>query len=202
MNKKTIFYIGFFALLVVAFLIALSFVIPNFTKSKLPPINTVKPFAFLNQDGQTVTDKTIDGKVVVVNYFFTTCKSVCPRMNNDLKPVYETFKNEPDFLMLSHTCDPERDSVPVLKHYADSMQVNTSKWQFLTGRKDSLYRMARYSYSIDDPANNVQNINDDFLHTQFVALVNKNGDVVKVYDGLKPTELKEMTERIKKLLKE
>lgn len=202
MNKKTIFYIGFFALLVVAFLIALSFVIPNFTKSKLPPINTVKPFAFLNQDGQTVTDKTIDGKVVVVNYFFTTCKSVCPRMNNDLKPVYETFKNEPDFLMLSHTCDPERDSLPVLKHYADSMQVNTSKWQFLTGRKDSLYRMARYSYSIDDPANNVQNINDDFLHTQFVALVNKNGDVVKVYDGLKPTELKEMTERIKKLLKE
>ena len=156
----------------------------------------------MNQDGQTVTDKTIDGKVVVVNYFFTTCKSVCPRMNNDLKPVYETFKNEPDFLMLSHTCDPERDSVPVLKHYADSMQVNTSKWQFLTGRKDSLYRMARYSYSIDDPANNVQNINDDFLHTQFVALVNKNGDVVKVYDGLKPTELKEMTERIKKLLKE
>jgi protein SCO1/2 len=202
MSKKTIFYIGFFIVLVSIFLFTLSSVIPGFTKSKLPPINTVKPFAFTNQNGQTITDKDIEGKVVAVNYFFTTCKSVCPRMNNALVSVYNAFKNDPDFLILSHTCDPERDSVPVLKHYADSMQVDTKKWIFLTGRKDSLYRMARYAYSIDDPANNVQNIQDDFLHTQFVALVNKNGDVVKIYDGLKPSEMKALTEKIKQLLKE
>jgi protein SCO1/2 len=202
MKKKTVFYIAFFVLLVAVFLVALSAIIPGFTKSNLPPVSTVKPFAFMNQDGQTVTNKDLDGKVVAVNYFFTTCKSVCPRMNNDLKVVYEQFKNEPGFLILSHTCDPERDSVRQLKHYADSLQVDEHKWVFVTGRKDSLYRMARYSYSIDDPANNVQNIDDDFLHTQLIALVNKNGEVVKVYDGLKPSEMKEMTGEIKKLLRE
>jgi protein SCO1/2 len=80
--------------------------------------------------------------------------------------------------------------------------VDTNKWIFLTGRKDSLYNMARHSYKIDDPANFVQNISDDFLHTQFIALVNKKGDVVKIYDGIKPSEMKEMEKDISRLLKE
>lgn len=196
------FYIVFFSVLVVGFFVALSFIIPGFTKEKFPPIGKVEPFTFINQDGQTVTQKDIAGKVVAVNFFFTTCKSVCPRMNNNLKPVYEDLKNEKDFLILSHTCDPERDSVAQLKHYADSMQVNTAKWVFLTGRKDSLYYAARNSYKIDDPHNYVQNINDDFMHTQFVALVNKKGEVVHVYDGIKSSEIREMEDAIKKLLKE
>ena len=82
------------------------------------------------------------------------------------------------------------------------MQVNTDRWQFLTGRKDSLYYMARESYKIDDPANNPQNIEDDFLHTQFIALVNKGGKVTKIYDGLKQSELSEMSKEIKRLLKD
>ena len=82
------------------------------------------------------------------------------------------------------------------------MNVNTDRWQFLTGKKDSLYFMARESYKIDDPANNPQNIEDDFLHTQFIALGNRGGEVVKIYDGLKQSEMKEMTSEIKKLLKD
>jgi protein SCO1/2 len=82
------------------------------------------------------------------------------------------------------------------------MQVNTQRWQFLTGRKDSLYYMARESYKIDDPANNPQNIEDDFLHTQFIALVDREGKVTKIYDGLKQSELSEMSEEIKRLLKD
>lgn len=73
-----------------------------------------------------------------------------------MKQVYEIYKNEPDFQILSHTCNPGTDSVPILKHYADSLQVNTKKWIFLTGRKDSLYQMARGSYLLDDPKNNVE----------------------------------------------
>lgn len=180
----------------------LSVALPGFIKPKMAPISTVQPFAFVNQDGQTVTEKDIDGKVAVVNFFFTTCRSVCPKMNNNLKPVYEKFKNEPGFLILSHTCDPARDSAAVLKHYADSMKVDTRKWIFLTGRKDSLYSAARHSYKIDDPSNFVKNINDDFLHTQFIALINKKGEVVKIYDGIKPSEMKEMETDISKLLKE
>ena len=98
-------------------------------------------------------------------------------MNANMKKVYESLKDEKDFLILSHTCDPATDSVPKLRQYADSMQVNTDRWIFLTGRKDSLYKAARLSYSIDDPANNLLSIEDDFLHTQFWALVDKKGEV-------------------------
>jgi protein SCO1/2 len=202
MSRKRIFYIVFFGVLVVGFFAGLSFIIPGFSKPGLPPISYVRPFTFINQDGKAVTEKDIQGKVVAVEYFFTTCNGICPRLNNNMKLVHEEFKNEEGFLILSHTCDPEVDSVSRLKQFADSMKVDTKRWQFLTGRKDSLYLMARQSYKIDDPANNLQSIEDDFLHTQFVALVNKKGDVVKIYDGLKKSEMTEMSDEIKKLLKQ
>lgn len=202
MSKKTIFYSLFFLVLVLGFYVALSSVIPGFNKKRFPPIGTVQPFAFINQDGQRFTDNDMKGKVAVVNYFFTTCTGVCPRMNNNLKPPYEAFKDNGDVLFLSFTSDPARDSATRLRQYADSMQVNTARWQFLTGRKDSLYKTARYSFKLDDPANFVSNESVDFLHTQFVALVNRKGEVVKIYDGLKPSELKTMNSDIKNLLQD
>ena len=202
MSKRVLFYAGFFVLLVIGFFVFLSYKIPEYAHPQTRPISVVQPFSFYNQDGKIVTDKQVAGKVNVVNFFFTTCTSVCPRMNNNLKPIYEQFKNEPGFIILSYTCDPSRDSAARLKRYADSMKVNTDKWIFLTGQKDSLYAMARHSYAIDDPKTDAQNLETDFLHTQLIALVDKRGEVVKVYDGLKPSELKQMPEEIKKLLKE
>ena len=202
MSKKQIFYLAFFGVLVVGFFIVLLVLIPGFAKPRFPPIGSVQSFAFTNQDGTIITDKDIEGKVVAVEYFFTTCTGICPRLNNNMRKLYNQFKNDNGFLILSHTCDPATDSVARLKKYADSMQVNTDRWQFLTGRKDSLYYMARESYKIDDPANNPQNIEEDFLHTQFIALVNKGGKVTKIYDGLKQSELSEMSKEIKRLLKD
>ncbi len=202
MSKKQIFYILFFSLLVIGFFVVLSFAIPGFTKPKIKPIGTVQPFRFTTQDGKPFTEKDMQGKVVAVEYFFTTCKGICPRLNNNMRKVYEAFKGEKDFLILSHTCDPETDSAGRLKRYADSLGVNTEQWVFLTGRKDSLYDMARFSYKIDDPANNLSSVEDDFLHTQFIALVNKQGEVVKIYDGLKPSELTAMQSYIHKLLQQ
>lgn len=202
MSKKSIFYFVFFTVLVLGFYVALSSVIPGFNKKRFPPISKVEPFAFTNQDGKRFTNEDMKGKVAVVNYFFTTCTSVCPRMNNNLKPIYQGLENEPDVLFLSFTSDPLRDSAARLKHYADSMGVNTAKWIFLTGQKDSLYNTARYSFKIDDPDNFVAGNTVDFLHTQFVALVNKKGEVVKIYDGIKPSELKAMNSDIKNLLSE
>jgi protein SCO1 len=202
MSRKTGFYIGFFVVLVIAFFLILSYIIPGFAHPKVPPIGRVQAFSFYNQDGKRITDQDTKGKVNVVNFFFTTCTSVCPRMNNNLKPVYEAYKNEPDFLMLSYTCDPSRDSVSKIKWYADSVLKVSSPWIFLTGNKDSLYAMARHSYMIDDPKHETENQETDFLHTQLIALVNKQGEVVKIYDGLKPSEIKQMQGEIKKLLKE
>lgn len=201
MSKKAIFYLLFFTMLVFGFYFAISAMIPGYGKKRFPPISKVEPFQFINQDGKLFTDKDMQGKVAVVNYFFTTCTSVCPRMNNNLKSPYEAFKNNKDVLFLSFTSDPQRDSVAKLKWYADSMKVNTAKWQFLTGRKDSLYKTARYSFKIDDPQNFVNNESVDFLHTQFIALVNRKGEVVKIYDGLKASELNTMDDDIKNLLK-
>jgi len=202
MSRKTVFYIIFFLFLVLAFYTVLINVIPGFTKSKLPPISYVQPFAFTNQDGKKFTQRDVEGKVYVANYFFTTCKSICPRMNNEVKKIYEHFKTENDFLILSHTSDPGTDSSARLKWYADSIGVTTQNWIFLTGRKDSLYRQARLSYRIDDPNNNVQSIDEDFLHTQFLALVNKKGEVVKIYDGLKQAEINELIKEAERLLTE
>lgn len=202
MSKKIIFYIVFFILLITGFYVAMTRLVPDFAQSRFEPIGRVLPFSFTNQDGKTITEKDVAGKVFVSAFFFTTCPSICPRMNTNMKKVYEQFKNEKDFLILSHTCDPETDSTSRLKKYADSLGVQTNKWIFLTGRKDSLYQQARYSYKIDDPNNNLKSIEEDFLHSQFFALVDKEGRVKKIYDGLKPSEVEEMMTDIKQLLKE
>ncbi len=200
MSKKGWLYTAFFVSLALVFYAVLVYTIPGFTKRGVAPISFIRPFQFINQDGQPVTQENVKGKVFVAAYFFTTCKGICPRMNYNLKTVYEELKAEPDFLLLSHTCDPETDSVPQLKKYVDSLGVDTRKWIFLTGRKDSLYSMARLSYTIDDPANNVKSIDDDFLHTQFWALIDRNGDVRKIYDGLDDREVKKLIEDARKLL--
>jgi protein SCO1/2 len=203
MSKKNVFYLVFFLSLVIAFYFFLTALIPDFGKKQTPKISSVRPFAFTNQDGKMVTEKDVEGKVYVAEFFFTTCRSICPIMNRNMKMVYEELKNEKDFLILSHTSDPKNDSVATLKRYADSMGVSTDKWIFLTGRKDSLYNMARTSYVIDDPNNNFVDINDDFLHTQLWAVVDKNGNVRKrIYDGLKQAEVRAMIEDIRQLLKE
>ncbi|MBN8863752.1 MAG: SCO family protein [Sphingobacteriales bacterium] len=197
MSKKALLYIVFFAVLVVAFfLVVKQWIVRKDT------ISVVQPFSFVNQDGQRFTNKDVEGKVYVAEYFFTTCPGICPTMNTNMNKVYQRFKGNKDFLILSHTCDPEQDSASQLKKYADSMQVDTRQWVFLTGRKDSLYTMARLSYTIDDPKNNLRNIDDDFLHTQFWALVNRKGEVKKIYDGLKDEEINELMADIENMLKE
>ncbi len=201
MSKKKIFYIGFFVALALIFYFVLTLIIPGYAKKGVSPISFIRPFSFTTQDGKSFTDKDVAGKVFVADYFFTSCKGICPKMNNNMKLVYEAFKNEPGFLILSHTCDPDRDSVAQIKKYTDSLGIDTKRWIFLTGRKDSLYNMARVSYTIDDPADNLISMEDDFMHSQLWALVDQNGDVRKIYDGLKESEVNDLITDIKKLLK-
>ena len=202
MSRKTIFYIVFFLILVVGFYVTMSLLIPGFGKSKLPPIGKVMPFAFTNQDGRQVTEKDVAGKVFVVEYFFTTCTNICPIMNENMKKVYERFKNEKDFLILSHTSDPLTDSVERLKKYAESWGADSKNWIFLTGTKDSLYKQARYSYRIDDPKNNPLEGQVDFIHSQFFSLVDKKGIVREIYDGTQSGDVTRMMSEIESLLKE
>ena len=123
-------------------------------------------------------------------------------MNNNMMKISKEMAGEPDFMIVAHTCDPDRDSVARLKVYADSLQINTRQWVMLTGRKDSLYQMARSSYLLDDPKNNVVKIEDQFLHTQFFALVDRQGRVRGIYDGIKKDEVDQLMIDIEELIKE
>jgi protein SCO1 len=202
MSRKLLLYIGFFTVLVVSFYLIMTKLLPTFGKVELPKMSYVKPFAFTNQNGQVITEKDMAGKVSVVEYFFTTCKGICPKMNVNMQQVYNEYKNQPDFRILSHTSDPDVDNVAKMKYYADSMGADPGKWWFLTGRKDSLYAAARNSYLLDDPKNNAGAMDQQFIHTQFFALVDKNGNIRGIYDGLKKEEVDELKQNIEVLLKE
>jgi protein SCO1/2 len=203
MNKKKIgFLAAFFILLFLGFYFAMTKLIPGFGKPELPVLSYVPAFAFDNQEGKMITNNDLVGKVYVAEYFFTTCKGICPKLNTNMKKLAEAYAGERDFRILSYTVDPETDSVARMKHYADSLGADPQRWWFLTGRKDSLYHLARNGYLLDDPKNNALNINEQFLHTQFFALVDKGGRVRKIYDGLKKDELQELETDIPILLKE
>ena len=121
MIKRVLFYVAFFTLLIAAFLFFV-FKDEDLTKSLLPVLNeNVQDFSFINQDGKKITQDDVDGKVYVTEYFFTTCKGICPKMNANMRRVFDKFKDEPGFLILSHTCMPETDSVPLLKAYEAKM---------------------------------------------------------------------------------
>jgi protein SCO1 len=204
--KKLMFYGLGFVLLLVAFYYFL-FAGTDYYQSKLPILSNVQSFSFIDQDGKKVNNHTLEGKVYVAEYFFTTCSGICPKMNANMEKIYQSFKKEDNFGILSHTCMPEKDSVPVLKSYSqrilpDAENQNPAKWYFVTGTKDSLYKMARESYLLDNDKNNLVPVKDQFIHTQFFALVDKQQRVRGIYDGLKKAELDALAEDIKKLLKE
>jgi protein SCO1 len=228
MKKKLLVYLVFFALLLGGFYLMV-FKDYDFSKSNLVVRSDVEDFSFINQDGKTITQRDVEGKVYVAEYFFTTCKGICPKMNANMRRVYDAFKDEPNFMILSHTCMPETDSVPLLKQYEAKMingtlkknddgsykieydttinhkqQTTNLNWNFVTGDKAALYKMARLSYGIDNgKPDTTQLIQDQFIHTQFFALVDKNRRVRgMVYDGLKEDEMEKLIIDIKELLKE
>jgi protein SCO1/2 len=199
--KKKLLWIGGFSIVLVAAFYYFLFAGTDYYKAKLPVLNYVQNFSFVDQNGKALAQRNMEGRVYVTEYFFTTCKGICPKMNFNMKTIYDKYKSEADFAIISHTCMPEVDSVPLMKAYSQKMGAGPS-WYFVTGSKDSLYKMARESYLLDNEKNNSMNIKDQFIHTQFFALVDKEGRVRGVYDGLKNDELDKLTKDIKDLLRE
>lgn len=225
MKIRWLIYAGFFVILLLVFYLFL-FKYIDTSRSKLAVINeNVQNFSFTGQNGNAVTDRDIDGKVYVAEFFFTTCQGLCPRMNANMRRVYEVYKNEPGFAILSHSCMPEVDSVPKMKQYEQRMlnatvekakdgsyrldetapaaELISTNWYFLTGNKADLYKMARYSYMIDDNRRDTTlKMRDQFIHSQFFSLVDKQRRVRGIYDGTKTDEVDKMITDIKDLLKE
>lgn len=135
-----------------------------------------------------------------MRFLFTTCQSICPIMSNQLERVYATFKTRNDFLILSHTVNPETDSVAQLLTYAKKHGVNDEQWLFLTGDKKHLYDLARKGYLLNTEEGNGDA--DDFIHTQNFALIDKERCIRGFYDGTDSTEVSRLINDIHLLFDE
>lgn len=145
----------------------LVFIENNGQKRKVPD------FSFTNQDGTTITNKDYEGKVYVIEFFFTTCPTICPRMNNNLVQVQNTFKDFKNFGVASFTINPEHDTSDVLKAYAESYGITNPNWNLLTGDKAAIYKLANEGFYIYAAEN--KSVEGGFEHSGNFALIDKNG---------------------------
>ena len=164
----------------------------------------VGKFSFQNQDNQTITESDVKGKIYVAEYFFTTCKSICPIMNKQMQRVQKAIKGNSNVTILSFTVDPAVDTVAQMKRYATSHNYVKGQLHFLTGKKEDLYGLARKSFFVLKPAE-AQNLGDagsDFIHTNNFVLVDGQGRIRGYYDGTNPKEVTTLIADIKRLEEE
>ncbi len=162
--------------------------------------HTINSFKFINQDGEEVTNKHFNNSIYVTDFFFTTCHSICPIMSNQMERIYTKFKNNDEVKFLSHTVDPEIDTVEQLKQYAQKHNADSKQWMFVTGDKKDLYLVARESYYLD--AQKGDGGPDDFIHTQNFALIDKDKRIRGYYDGTDSTDVNQLIKDIDLLLAE
>jgi protein SCO1/2 len=160
----------------------------------------IGPFQFIDQDSTLITNETVKGKIYVADFFFTTCRTICPIMKTQMLRVYDSIKNDRDVLLLSHTIDPEYDTVGLLHDYADRLGVKSNKWHFLTGIKDSIYNIAQKSYFATAMEDKTEA--DGFIHSGAFLLIDKQQRIRGKYDGTKEEDVNRLLGDIERLKKE
>lgn len=161
-------------------------------------------FSFTNQDGKIVTQKDVQGKVFVAEYFFTTCQTICPIMNKEMQRIHEAYKKNDKVKILSFTVNPEVDTVEQMKRYANKHKAESKNWHFLTGEKSRLYELARKSFFVLKPAEsqNLGDVGNDFIHTNNFVLIDQEMRIRGYYDGTKKKEVDQLIIDIDILLNE
>lgn len=159
----------------------------------------IADFSFTNQEGKEINNLSVEGKVYVADFFFTSCPTICPIMKTQMLRVYEKFKDQPDFLILSHTLDPTHDTPELLKDFAFKIGVEDDKtWHFLTGDQEKIFEIGQTSYMTTAMAD--QNELGGYLHSGAFILVDQNGHIRGVYDGTKEDQVNRLMNDIPKLL--
>lgn len=166
--------------------------------------HTIQEFSFTDQSGKAYGSTDLKDKIYVAEYFFTTCGTICPKMNAEMQRVQQAFKGNDSFKILSFTVDPETDSVAQMKLYAEGHGADPKQWHFLTGDKKDLYQLARRSFFVLKPAEaaNQGDVGSDFIHTNYFVLVDTKKRIRGYYDGTSPKEVDKLIGDIKKLLEE
>jgi protein SCO1 len=160
---------------------------------------TIPSFAFVDQNRDTVSNADFADKIYVVDFFFTHCPTICPKVTAQMLRVYDRFKDSATVGLLSHSIDPKRDSVGRLRDYAEKLGVKAPKWHFVTGERDSIYDIADNYFSIakEDPKSP-----GGFDHSGRLILVDKNKRVRSFCDGTDTEDVDRFIKDIERLLKE
>lgn len=162
--------------------------------------HTIADFEFVNQDSAVVTNETFKDKIYVADFFFTSCRTICPIMKTQMLRIYEKVKDDPEVLLLSHTIDPKYDTVALLHDYAERLGVESSKWHFVTGDQDAIYNIAQKSYfatALEDKTEP-----DGFIHSGAFLLIDKDQRIRGKYDGTIADDVDRLVRDIEKLKKE
>lgn len=202
-------YIGISFIVLIFGIWAVPKIVDRFKKSDLVEIGAVPAFELTNQDGKTIADSDYDGKVYVVEFFFSTCPTICPKMNQNMLKLQEAYYGKPDFGIVSITINPEYDTPKVLKEHAAQLGVKHYNWNMLTGNRDYIYKLAE-EFKLYAGEN--KNVPGGFEHSGMFALVDKYGNIrcrkdqygnpIMYYDGLEDSGVNAIKEDIKKLLEE
>ena len=162
--------------------------------------HTIAPFRFIDQDSVEVNKSTFEGNIYVADFFFTSCRTICPIMKTQMLRVYELTAAMPDVLLLSHTIDPEYDTVALLRDFANRLGVESKKWHFVTGSKDSIYKIAQTSYFATAMEDKTEP--DGFIHSGAFLLIDKQARIRGKYDGTKEEDVNRLIADIKRLRQE
>lgn len=161
--------------------------------------HSIPDFEFVDQDSQLVTNATFEDKIYVVDFFFTSCPTICPKVKQQMLRIYERFADEPNLVFLSHSIDTKRDTVERLKKYADGLGIETDRWHLVTGDKDKIYEIADdyFSIAIEDP-----DAPGGFDHSGNLILVDWNRHVRSFANGTDPNKVDQFMKDIEVLIKE
>jgi protein SCO1/2 len=182
---------------------------PISQEGRMTTISKVPPFQFVNQNNDTITNQYYAGKVYVVEFFFSTCPSICPIMNTNMLKVQEAFKDNDDFGIASFSIDPEYDTPEILKAYAASYEANHPHWNFLTGDKADIFKLSNEGFKLY--AASSDEAEGGFEHSGLFAIIDQEGNVrsridengnpLIYYNGLEDEGVQMLIADVKKLLK-
>lgn len=203
-------YIGISFIILIFGIWAVPKIIAKFQKSDLVEIGPVPAFELTDQNGKKISDKDYLGKVYVVEFFFSTCPTICPKMNQSMLQLQDAFYGNPNFGIASITIDPAHDTPAVLKGHSDLLGVKHYNWHFLTGDKEYIFNLANKGFNLFAGENN--KAAGGFEHSGLFALVDKEGKIrcrkdaqgnpILYYDGLETSSVEAIKEDIEKLLGE
>jgi protein SCO1/2 len=203
-------YVGIAFIILIFGIYAIPKIVAKFKTPKLATIGSVPQFKFINQEGNIITNDFYKNKVYVVEFFFTTCPTICPKMNKNMVTIQNKYFGNPNFGIASFSINPKHDTPQILKEYAKEHGATLKNWNFLTGDQNKIYELANAGFTLY--AGEDSQAAGGFEHSGSFALVDKNGNIrsrydkygnpIAFYDGLNPKEIHKIIEDIDILLKE